>query len=261
MARIRTIKPDAFTSESLSSVPAAVRWTFAGLWTYVDDDGRGRADVRLIKAALYPLDDSTSVADIESHLRQLEQIGAVCRYMAGGKQYLHVVEFVTHQRINRKSNSSLPACSRTTHDPLSEHSVSPQGPRNEGVPQEVEVEVEVEVERERDTPTVPPTSGGALALREPESQNQRAQRLTKVYTDEVPLSRFPAVMGVVKKAIHAGKTDDEITSALLRLAMEGRSVTTETLRVEIEGLPTAHGGSARKREGDRILREAWEASA
>lgn len=255
MARIRTIKPSAFTSETLSSVSPAARWTFAGLWTYVDDEGRGRADVRLIKAALYPLDDATTVRDIENHVAELERVGAICRYVAGGRSYLHVPEFGTHQRINRKSASDLPECSRTTHNHLTEDAVS----QREAMPQEVEVEVEAE----RDTPTVPPTSGGALALREPaaETDNQRAQRLTRIYHEQVPLSRFPAVMGVVKIAMRAGKSDDEITSALLRLAAEGRSVTTETLRVEIEGLPAHRGGSAKKREGDRILQEAWEASA
>ena len=44
MPRIRTIKPDAFLSESLSTVPRGTRWTFAGLWTYADDKGRARDD-------------------------------------------------------------------------------------------------------------------------------------------------------------------------------------------------------------------------
>lgn len=80
-----------------------------------------------------------------------------------------------------------------------------------------------------------------------ESLNQRVQRLTRVYAEAEPMCRFPAVMGIVKKAIDAGYDDESITAALLRLAAEGRSVTIETLRVELNGLPprtqqTRNGG-------------------
>lgn len=154
MARIRTIKPDAFTSESLSSVSIPARWTFAGLWTYLDDDGRGRADTRLIKAALYPLDDEIQVDDIEDHLSQLEQIGAVCRYEANGRLYLHAPKFTRHQRVNRKTDSTIPECSRTTHGALTEPSVSAHvvltdNSRQEGKGREGNREGEMEVRAER----------------------------------------------------------------------------------------------------------------
>lgn len=140
MARIRSIKPDAFTSESLSSVPVGARWTFAGLWTYTDDEGRGRGDVRLIKSALYPLDDAHTVESIEEHLCELERIGAVCRYDVEGRHYLHVPKFATHQRVNRKTDSLLPECRRPVHDSFSEASVSDPGASTEVVHREVEVE-------------------------------------------------------------------------------------------------------------------------
>lgn len=145
MSRIRSIKPDAFTSESLSSVSVHARWTFAGLWTYADDEGRGRADVRLIKAALYPLDDFVNGDEINAHLTELESIGAICRYEANGRNYLHAPKFTRHQRVNRKTDSTIPECPRTTHGGLSEPSVSQQEPitevvHREGKGREVEVE-------------------------------------------------------------------------------------------------------------------------
>lgn len=72
-----------------------------------------------------------------------------------------------------------------------------------------------------------------------EPVNVRANRLAKVYSDLVPMSRFPAVAGIVKQAIRAGKSDAEITAALTRLGGSGRSLTVETLRVELEGMPPA----------------------
>ncbi len=111
MARIRTIKPDAFTSDSLSRVPRGVRWTFAGLWTYLDDRGRGRDDVRLIKAALYPLDDEVSLSVLTADLDLLVEVGCICRYEVDGKFYLHVQQW-WHQKISHPTESKLPTCSR-----------------------------------------------------------------------------------------------------------------------------------------------------
>lgn len=127
MARIRTIKPDAFTSDSLSSVSVLARWTFAGIWTHCDDEGRGRADARLIKAALFPLDDSINVPHVDKVLDELESIGAICRYEAAGKLYLHCPKWSLHQRINRPSESKMPECSRPTHGGFSEESVKNHG--------------------------------------------------------------------------------------------------------------------------------------
>lgn len=141
MARIRTIKPDAFLSESLCSVPRETRWTFAGLWTYADDKGRARDDVRLIKAALYPLDDSVSLADVEDDVAQLVKIGGVCRYVVDGKRLLHMPKFAEHQRINRPTASKLPPCpehedGERGHVVSPDASVSDHGGITEGSPWE-----------------------------------------------------------------------------------------------------------------------------
>src|SRR6058998_973317 len=116
MARIRTIKPDAFKSDSLSLVPRGVRWTYAGLWTYADDKGRGRDDVRLLKAELYPLDDEVTLAVIADDMKRLEHEECICRYEADGKAYFHVVKW-KHQRINRPGDSVIPPCPHHSDEP------------------------------------------------------------------------------------------------------------------------------------------------
>lgn len=70
------------------------------------------------------------------------------------------------------------------------------------------------------------------------TEGQRVNALAKRYTDRVPLSNFPAVAGVVRKAVRAAMwADDEIAAALERLADDGRSVTTDALRYELQGFP------------------------
>jgi hypothetical protein len=112
VARIRTIKPDAFKSDSLAQVPRGVRWTFAGLWTYADDYGRARDDVRLVKAELYALDDEVPLALVADDLRQLAEIGCICRYEVEGKPYFHLPRWKDHQRVSHPTDSKIPACPR-----------------------------------------------------------------------------------------------------------------------------------------------------
>jgi hypothetical protein len=139
MARIRTIKPDAFKSDSLSAVPRGVRWTYAGLWTYADDAGRGRDDARLLKAELYPLDDEVTLAVVTDDMKRLEHVGCICRYEIGGKAYFHIVKW-KHQRINRPGESTLPPCPNhhpdedpvSNHGGLTEPSVNDHGALSEG---------------------------------------------------------------------------------------------------------------------------------
>jgi 5-methylcytosine-specific restriction endonuclease McrA len=86
--------------------------------------------------------------------------------------------------------------------------------------------------------------------------NQRGNDLAKAYCDLQPLSNFPAVAGICRKALKAGYADVAIQDALQRLANEGRGVTTETLRVELEGLPERKVKVPDR--GAEILQQAYE---
>lgn len=108
MARIRTIKPEFFTSLTVASLPVETRLTFIGLWTHVDDEGRCVDDARLIKAAVWPLDDRVA-SDVENDLRALTESSLIARYTVNGRSYLAVQNWAEHQRINRPTPSKLPA--------------------------------------------------------------------------------------------------------------------------------------------------------
>lgn len=139
MARMRSVKPEMWTSLTVCTWPIPVRWTFAGLLTYLDDAGRGRDEPRLIKADLYPLDDEVTARRVDQHLTTITATGPLCRYEVAGRRYLHVTSWQEHQRINRPTASRLPPCpiheaSAPPHDPLTEPAVSPHGPNRDGSP-------------------------------------------------------------------------------------------------------------------------------
>jgi hypothetical protein len=181
MARIRTLKPDAFRSRTMKKLSFRARWTFWGLLVQVDDKGRARDDVDLIRADIYPLEmDEVSVKDVETDIAELVIADMVCRYHVGREEYLHIINFAKHQRINRPSESQLPQCphhsdgsspngrstapeppldepSLSPHAPLSESSVSPQPSRvraGSGSGREVEEERELGKGEDPTTPAV-----------------------------------------------------------------------------------------------------------
>ncbi|MFG2719696.1 hypothetical protein ACGFW5_15560 [Streptomyces sp. NPDC048416] len=139
MARIRTIKPEAFISESLASVSVTAERTFFGLLTQADDHGRFRDQGAVIAGALWSLRPEHGPLGVEDDLNQLHAAGLICRYEGvDGKRYLHIVTWAKHQKINRPSGSRCPACPHhesgrvvqpagSRHGGLTTASVSPHG--------------------------------------------------------------------------------------------------------------------------------------
>ncbi|WP_405985707.1 hypothetical protein [Streptomyces sp. NBC_00872] len=111
MARIRTIKPEAFFSESLAEVSVEAERTFFGLLTQADDHGRHRDNAAIIAGLLWPLRAEHTSVHVEDDLQQLANAGLVCRYTGcDGRRYLHVVTWSEHQKIDKPSQSRLPSC-------------------------------------------------------------------------------------------------------------------------------------------------------
>lgn len=70
------------------------------------------------------------------------------------------------------------------------------------------------------------------------SVTQRSKRITDAYAAVEPMCKWPAINGIVIKALNAAKwADSEIRDGLLRLGKEGRTVSVETLRLELQGIP------------------------
>ncbi|MGW3557691.1 hypothetical protein ACWDNT_10030 [Streptomyces sp. NPDC000963] len=111
MPRIRTIKPEAFTSESLAEVTVEAERTFFGLLTQADDHGRHRDNAAIIAGLLWPLRAEHSSVHVEDDLHQLAAAGLICRYTGcDGRRYLHIVTWSDHQKIDKPSQSRLPSC-------------------------------------------------------------------------------------------------------------------------------------------------------
>ena len=115
MARIRSLKPEAFQSESLGRCDVTAERTFWGLSTQVDDRGRIGHKPVVLNATLWAYRPTHTPDDLAQELTQLAGEGLVCVYIGcDGREYLHLVTWDEHQKIDRPSKSRLPLCPEHT---------------------------------------------------------------------------------------------------------------------------------------------------
>lgn len=108
MARIRTIKPEFPQSESMGRVSRESRLCFILLFTLADDAGRLRGNSRMLASLLYPYDDDAKKV-IDKWLAELHEEGCIVRYEIEGDQYIQINKWLQHQKIDRPSESKIPA--------------------------------------------------------------------------------------------------------------------------------------------------------
>ena len=106
MARIRTVKPEFWTSEQLAECSATARLLFIGVWTYADDQGVHPAAARQLKMEVFPGDDFT-VDAIAGWITELRNAGLITQYESQGKVWWAVTGW-HHQRIDKPTNKYPP---------------------------------------------------------------------------------------------------------------------------------------------------------
>ena len=104
--RIRTVKPEFWTSLDMATLSEPALILAVGLLNYADDKGYFVADPRLVRGALFPLRELSR--PIPDCLEELRQTGFVKLCLGvDGRPYGHVVNFVKHQSINRPKPSAI----------------------------------------------------------------------------------------------------------------------------------------------------------
>ena len=105
--RIRTIKPEFWTSETIAPLKDAVKLLAIGLLNYSDDEGYFWSNHVLIRAALFPfLDESKTIL---GWLQELSRAGYVelGKRSDDGREVGRVVNFKIHQRIDKPKPSII----------------------------------------------------------------------------------------------------------------------------------------------------------
>lgn len=106
MARIRSIKPEFWTSEQVMECSPITRLLFIGMWNFADDAGRLPFSPKTIKAQIFP-GDAITCDDVSGMVAELSANGLVSSYVVEGKQYLLITGW-KHQKIDKPQKPKYP---------------------------------------------------------------------------------------------------------------------------------------------------------
>lgn len=128
--RIRSIKPEMWHDEAFGSLTPQARLLFIGLITMADDEGRLRDLPAAIIGHVFPY-DSVPPAKVDRWLEELNHADLIVRYDVGEHSYIALRSWSKHQKINRATESRLPAPpterSLNGHGKFSERALSGSG--------------------------------------------------------------------------------------------------------------------------------------
>jgi hypothetical protein len=154
VARIKTIKPEFWTSEQVVECSTNARLLFIGLWNFCDDSGIHPASASRLKMEVFP-SEAFSTDHIASLVDELIREKLLEVYEVSGKSYWRVTGWL-HQKIDKPSykyplpDGSIPVAPLYTSGrrKVAEHSTNGSRRLVDGPPADVEVDVEVEVDKE-----------------------------------------------------------------------------------------------------------------
>jgi len=98
MARIRTVKPEFWTSEQVVECSRDARLLFIGMWNFCDDAGRHKASVIRLKLEVLA-GDAVGDAEVTRWVRELIESELLIEYEIEGELYWQVTSW-GHQKID-----------------------------------------------------------------------------------------------------------------------------------------------------------------
>lgn len=114
MPRIRTIKPEFWSSPDTARASLIARLTYIGMWNWADDYGRGTLNLKELEGFIFPNDDVSelSVGTSENFRRVVKEVVDVFGlevYEVDRRTYYAIPSWSSHQRTERKAKSKYPA--------------------------------------------------------------------------------------------------------------------------------------------------------
>ena len=101
--RSRNIKPGFFTNEDLAEVSIAARYLFSGLWCLADREGRLEDRPKRIKGEIFRFDS----IEVDHLLEELFAFHFIDRYEVGGKRFIWIPKFTSHQSPHYTEKPSI----------------------------------------------------------------------------------------------------------------------------------------------------------
>lgn len=222
MSRIRTIKPEFWTSEQVISCSRDARLMFIGLWNFCDDNGVHTASLVRVKAEIFPA-DNISISEISSLIEELKLHKLLIEYEVEDHKYWMVTGWKLHQKIDRpnpkhpvfpgEEAKKFDECSTNDRRGLDERS-PPEGKGREGKGEERNG-------MDKDTSALPPqilevfefwklTTGHKKAVLDKKRKTKIVDALKKYSIEDVK----KAIVGNKNDKWHSDNGVDELTYIL-----------------------------------------------
>ena len=116
MARIRTIKPEFFTSPDTAKASIEARLFYIALWCWADDWGIGEANMNALLGFAFPEDDEKTRKEIQSLCKEVANTYGTLFYENNGRYFYAIPTWEDHQRTQRRAQRRNP----TPDDPESQ---------------------------------------------------------------------------------------------------------------------------------------------
>lgn len=108
MARIRSIKPEFWSSPGIESTDPYARLLYIAMWNWADDSGVGVANPRELLGFAFPLEEDINVTDLRRMLEEIRRVFGVNFYTVAGRQYYSIPSWEKHQKFDRRSKGKYP---------------------------------------------------------------------------------------------------------------------------------------------------------
>lgn len=128
MPRIRTIKPEFWSSPDTAQASPLARLTYIAMWNWADDYGRGTLNLKELEGFIFPNDDiskltktcqnckqgtsDTTQGSSETFRRTVKEVVGsfgLTVYEVDRRTYYEIPSWNDHQRTERKAKSKHPA--------------------------------------------------------------------------------------------------------------------------------------------------------
>lgn len=106
MPRIRTIKPEFWSSPGIAQLEFEWRLLYIAMWNWADDYGRGTCEPRELLGFVFPNDDEIDVGGLRRGLGGLRRHIGVTFYRVDGRHYFQIPSWNRHQKIDKRSKRS-----------------------------------------------------------------------------------------------------------------------------------------------------------
>jgi hypothetical protein len=108
MPRIRTVKPEFFTSPDTAKASPMARILYAAMWCWADDYGVGETNLNGLLGFAFPDEDPVDRGELEELLREVSAAYSVLFYRASGRAYYYIPSWSAHQKTEKRTKDAGP---------------------------------------------------------------------------------------------------------------------------------------------------------